>query len=62
VIKSISLLTCKAGTTYAQFVKHWVEVHAPLALAVPGLRRLCSRTSSRSGRAEEKVIVPGPST
>jgi len=39
MIKSISLLTRKAGMTHAQFVKHWVEIHAPLALAVPGLRR-----------------------
>ena len=39
MIKSVSLLTRKAGMTHAQFVKHWVEVHAPLALAVPGLRR-----------------------
>jgi len=39
VIKSISLLTRRAGLTHEQFVKHWVEVHAPLAHAVPGLRR-----------------------
>ena len=39
MIKSISLLTRKAGLTHEQFVKHWVEVHAPLAHAVPGLRR-----------------------
>ena len=39
MIKSISLLTRKAGMTRAQFVEHWVKVHAPLALAVPGLRR-----------------------
>ena len=39
MIKSVSLLTRKAGMTHAHFVKHWVEVHAPLALAVPGLRR-----------------------
>jgi uncharacterized protein (TIGR02118 family) len=39
VIKSISLLTRKDGMTHEQFMKHWVEVHAPLALAVPGLRR-----------------------
>jgi len=25
--------------THDQFVRHWVEVHAPRALAVPGLRR-----------------------
>jgi uncharacterized protein (TIGR02118 family) len=39
VIKTVGLLTRKSGWTHAQFMKHWVEVHAPLALAVPGLRR-----------------------
>ena len=39
MIKSISLLTRKDHLTHAQFVKHWVEIHAPLAHAVPGLRR-----------------------
>ena len=39
MIKSISLLVRKDGLTHAQFVRHWVEVHAPLAHAVPGLKR-----------------------
>jgi uncharacterized protein (TIGR02118 family) len=39
VIKSISLLTRKDGMTHAQFVDHWVRIHAPLAHAVPGIRR-----------------------
>ncbi len=39
MIKSISLLTRKDGWTHETFVKHWVEVHAPLGHAVPGLRR-----------------------
>lgn len=39
MIKSISLLTRSDGTTHEQFVKHWLDVHAPLAHAVPGLRR-----------------------
>jgi len=39
MIKSISLLTRKAGITHEQFVKHWLEIHGPLAHAVPGLRR-----------------------
>ena len=39
MIKSISLLTRKPGWTHEQFVRHWVEIHAPLAHAVPGLRR-----------------------
>lgn len=39
MIKSISLLTRRPELSHAQFVKHWLEVHAPLAHAVPGLRR-----------------------
>jgi uncharacterized protein (TIGR02118 family) len=39
VIKTIGLLTRKSGATHAQFMKHWVDVHAPLAHKVPGLRR-----------------------
>lgn len=39
MIKTVGLLTRKPGWTHEQFMKHWVEVHAPLALAVPGLRR-----------------------
>ena len=39
MIRSVSLLTRKDGMTYEEFVHHWVEVHAPLAHAVPGLKR-----------------------
>lgn len=39
MIKSISLLTRKDGMSREQFVKHWLEIHGPLAWAVPGLRR-----------------------
>ena len=39
MIKSISLLTRREGITHEQFVKHWLEIHGPLAYAVPGLRR-----------------------
>ena len=38
MIKSIGLLTRKDGLTHEDFVKHWLEVHAPLAHAVPGVR------------------------
>jgi len=36
MIKSISLLVRKPGMTHEQFMKHWVEIHAP---KMPGLRR-----------------------
>jgi uncharacterized protein (TIGR02118 family) len=39
MIKTISLLTRKQGLSREEFVKHWLEVHAPLAHAVPGVRR-----------------------
>ena len=39
MIKSIGLLTRKPELTHEQFVKHWLEIHAPLAHAVPGVRR-----------------------
>ena len=39
MIKSIGLLTRKAGLSHEDFVTHWFEVHAPLAHAVPGVRR-----------------------
>ena len=39
MIKSLSLLQRKDGMTRAAFMKHWVEIHAPLARAVPGVRR-----------------------
>ena len=39
MIKTVGLLGRKPGWTHAQFMKHWVETHAPLARKVPGLRR-----------------------
>lgn len=39
MIKSISLLTRKPELTHEEFVRHWVEIHAPLAHAVPRLKR-----------------------
>jgi uncharacterized protein (TIGR02118 family) len=39
MIKTIGLLTRKEGLSREDFVEHWFEVHAPLAHAVPGVRR-----------------------
>jgi uncharacterized protein (TIGR02118 family) len=39
MIKSISLLTRRPELSHDEFVRHWVEIHAPLAHAVPGVRR-----------------------
>jgi uncharacterized protein (TIGR02118 family) len=39
MIKSIGLLTRKVGLSRDDFIRHWYEIHAPLAHAVPGVRR-----------------------
>jgi len=39
MIKSVGLLTRKPELSHEQFMRHWVETHAPLAHAVPGVRR-----------------------
>ena len=39
MIKSVGLLTRKEGLSHEEFVRHWLEVHAPLAHAVPGVHR-----------------------
>ena len=39
MIKSLTLLTRRAGLTHEEFMRHWVEIHAPLARKVPGIRR-----------------------
>lgn len=57
MIKSISLLTRKDGMTHEQFMKHWVEIHGPLALGIPGLRRYL-----QSHILEERKRADIPST
>lgn len=39
MIKVVALLTRRPELTHEQFVEHWQEIHAPLAHAVPGVRR-----------------------
>lgn len=38
-MKTIGLLTRRAELTHEEFMRHWREVHGPLAHAVPGIRR-----------------------
>jgi uncharacterized protein (TIGR02118 family) len=63
MIKILSLLTRKDGLTHEQFVKHWFEIHGPLAHAVPGIRRYVqshiSGTRSRPDIPDTDVNVDG---
>jgi uncharacterized protein (TIGR02118 family) len=57
MIKTVGLLTRQEGTSHEDFVKHWLEVHAPLAHAVPGVRRYV-----QSYIVEERTRPDIPST
>jgi uncharacterized protein (TIGR02118 family) len=63
MIKTIGLLTRKDGWSHEQFMKHWVEVHAPLAHAVPGLRRYVQNhirdVRARADIAETAIEIDG---
>jgi|SRR5580704_3066932 uncharacterized protein (TIGR02118 family) len=39
MIKTVALLARKDGLSHEEFVKHWAEIHAPLAYACPGVAR-----------------------
>ncbi len=39
MIKSASLLVRKEGISHEEFVRHWRDIHAPLAHACPGISR-----------------------
>ncbi|MGH7044301.1 MAG: EthD family reductase [Acetobacteraceae bacterium] len=63
MIKIVSLLTRKDHLTHEQFVRHWRDIHGPLALGVPGIRRYVqSHITGTRGRAdivETDVAVDG---
>lgn len=63
MIKLISLLTRKPGLTHGQFVQHWLEIHGPLAHAVPGVRRYVQShilgTRTRPDIPETELDVDG---
>ena len=39
MIKTVSLLVRKDGLSHAEFMRHWRDIHGPLALACPGVAR-----------------------
>ncbi len=39
MIKTVTLLTRRADLSFEDFHRHWRDVHAPLVLALPGVRR-----------------------
>jgi uncharacterized protein (TIGR02118 family) len=63
MIKVVGLLTRKPELTHEQFLQHWLEIHGPLAHAVPGIRRYVQShivgTRGRPDIPETDVEVDG---
>ena len=63
LIKRASLLQRKAGISHDEFVKHWVEIHAPMARACPGIGRytltIVKSASTRKDVAPYEIRVDG---
>jgi uncharacterized protein (TIGR02118 family) len=63
MIKIVGLLTRKQGITHDEFVRHWFDIHGPLAHAVPGIRRYVQShitgTRTRPDVPETNVDVDG---
>ncbi len=58
-----SLLARKPGISHEEFVKHWAEVHAPMARACPGISRytltIIKSSSTRKDVSPIDVQVDG---
>ena len=63
MIKRASLLARKPGMSHEEFVKHWAEVHAPMARACPGISRytltIIKSSSTRKDVAPFEIEVDG---
>jgi uncharacterized protein (TIGR02118 family) len=63
MIKVLGLLTRKDGISHEDFVRHWFDIHGPLAHAVPGVRRYVQShivdTRTRPDIPETDVEVDG---
>jgi uncharacterized protein (TIGR02118 family) len=62
-MKSIGLLTRRPELTHEQFIKHWKEIHGPLAYAVPGIKRYVQNDivaePSRPDIPDHQIAVDG---
>ncbi len=63
MIKMLSLLARKPELSHEAFVRHWKDIHGPLALGVPGVRRYVQShiagTRTRADIPEAEVEIDG---
>ena len=56
-VKSVAFLTRRPGLSVEDFQRHWLEVHAPIATVLPGLRRYVQSHTRRSAYEAGRVPV-----
>jgi len=54
-VKSVDFLTRKAGLPVEEFQRHWLQVHGPIAAAIPALRRYVQSHTRRSAYEAGRV-------
>jgi uncharacterized protein (TIGR02118 family) len=54
MIKTVALLARKEGLSHEDFVRHWAEIHGPLAYACPGVSRY-TQTAIKSSSIRKDV-------
>lgn len=57
IVKTLTFMVRKPGTTHAEFMRYWLDVHAPMALRVPGMRgMICNEVTLVSSASAQ---LPG---
>ena len=54
-VKSVAFIARKPGLSVEDFQRHWLEVHGPIAAALPGLRRHVQSHTRRSAYEAGRV-------
>jgi uncharacterized protein (TIGR02118 family) len=54
-VKSVAFIARKLGLSVEDFQRHWLEVHGPIAAALPGLRRHVQSHTRRSAYEAGRV-------
>jgi hypothetical protein len=60
IVKSITLLVRKPGVTHEEFMRYWLDVHAPMALKIPGMQgMICNEILRPARRRTDIAHAPG---
>jgi uncharacterized protein (TIGR02118 family) len=54
-VKAVTFFTRKPGLSVEDFQRHWLEIHGPIAITLPGLRRYVQSHTRRSAYGAGRV-------